>query len=252
MSPLFPRHNNRYILSAARLTPRPALRRNLPFLIFSAVVLALFIGLGNWQVRRLGEKRAYLDAIEARIGAAPVAVPATPDPERDRFLAVTTEGRLTGPEVHVLVSTRDFGAGYRVIQAFQTQGRTLLLDRGFIRLSDKDTPRPPHDVSVTGNLYWPDETDSFTPENDLKANIWYARDVPRLAARLGTEAAMIIARETVPDDPHILPLPTDTSGIPNRHLEYVLTWYGLAVTWVLMSAYFLTRRRSDRNAKETR
>ena len=227
------------------------MRRNLPFLIFSALVLALFIGLGNWQVRRLGEKRAYLDAVEARIGAAPVAIPATPDPERDRFLAVTAQGRLTGPEVHVLVSTRDFGAGYRIIQAFETQGHTLLIDRGFIRLTDKDAPRPPHEIAVTGNLYWPDETDSYTPENDLGANIWYARDVAPLAAFLGTEEAMIVARETPPADPRIAPLPIDTRGIPNRHLEYVFTWYGLALTWVIMSLYFLRRRSMARKQDES-
>jgi len=223
------------------------LRRNLPFLVFSAAILAVLVSLGNWQVRRLGEKRAYLDAIEAKIGADPVAVPARPDPQADRFRAVRASGRLTGPEVHVLVSTRDQGAGYRVVQAFETDGRKLLLDRGFIRLSDKDAPREPGEIEVTGNLYWPDETDRFTPENDLKANIWYARDVGPLAAHLGTEAVMIVARDTRPGDPSILPLPIDSSGIPNRHLEYLLTWYGLAVTWVLMSAYFLTRRR----AKET-
>ena len=224
------------------------MRRNLPFLIFSAAVLAALLALGTWQVRRLGEKRAYLDALEAVIAAAPVAVPAQPDPAADRFRAVTATGRLTGPEVHVLVSTRDFGAGYRIVQAFETDGRRLLLDRGFIRLTDKNRARDPAEIEVIGNLYWPDETDSFTPPNDLAANIWYARDVPPLAAHLGTEQTMIVALHSRPDDPAIAPLPIDTAGIPNRHLEYVLTWYGLAVTWVLMSAYFLRRR----HAKESR
>ena len=224
------------------------MHRNLPFLIFAAAVLSVLVALGSWQVRRLGEKTAYLAAIEARIGAAPVAIPAQPEPERDRFLAVTAEGRLTGPEVHVLVSTRDFGAGFRVIQAFETKDRRLLLDRGFIPASQKSAPRPVGvPLSVTGNLYWPDEIDSFTPETDLAANIWYARDVPALARALGTEEAMIIARDTAPADTGISPLPVDPSGIPNRHLEYVLTWYGLALTWVVMSLYFLRRRRGGQD-----
>lgn len=219
------------------------MRRNLPFLVFSSIVLIVFISLGNWQVRRLAEKEAYLAEIEARLGAAPVALPAAPDAGTDRFLAVSAAGRLVGPEVHVLVSTRDFGAGYRIIQAFETGGRHVLADLGFIRLTDKDTPRPDRDVTITGNLYWPDETDSYTPETDLAANIWYARDVPPLAAHLGTEEVMIIARDITPPDATITPLPTDTSSIPNRHLEYLLTWYGLAATWVVMTLYFLSRRR---------
>ncbi|WP_372613694.1 SURF1 family protein [Aquicoccus sp.] len=224
--------------------PEAPLRRNLPFLIFSAAVLVLFISLGNWQVRRLAEKESYLAEIEARIGAAPVAIPAAPDPQADRFLAVTTKGRLTGPEIHVLVSTRDLGAGYRVIRAFETEGRRVLVDLGFIRLRDKDTPRPSRDVTIGGNLYWPDETDSYTPENDREANIWYARDVPPLADALDTEETLVVARTIDPPDPAITPLPTDTSGIPNRHMEYLLTWYGLAVTWVVMTLYFLFRRRA--------
>ncbi|MDU8926111.1 SURF1 family protein [Alisedimentitalea sp. MJ-SS2] len=220
------------------------MHRNLPFLIFSVLVLVVLISLGNWQVRRMGEKQTYLTQIEATIGAAPVTLPAAPDPDKHRFLAITATGQFTGPEIHVLVSTRDFGAGYRIIQAFETDGRKLLVDRGFIRLTDKDYPRPASEVQLTGNLYWPDETDSYTPDNDLGANIWYARDVPPLAAHLGTEETMIIARTTTPDDPRITPLPTDSASIPNRHLEYVLTWYGLALTWVVMSLYFLRRRRA--------
>ena len=218
------------------------MRRNLPFLVFSLVVLAVLVSLGNWQVRRLGEKQAHLTEIEAVIGAAPVAIPATPDMDIHRFLAVHANGAPIGPEIHVLVSTRDFGAGYRIIQAFETAGRRVLIDRGFIRTTDKDEPRPPAPQSVTGNLYWPDEVDSFTPDTDLGANIWYARDVPALAAALDTEPVMIILRQTSETDPSVTPLPVDTSAIPNRHLEYLLTWYGLAITWVLMTLYFLRRR----------
>ncbi|WP_457773652.1 SURF1 family protein [Phycobium rhodophyticola] len=100
-------------------------------------------------------------------------------------------------------------------------------------------------MTITGNLHWPDETDGYTPEKDLAANIWYARDVPALAQHLGTEPVLLIARETAPKDTSVAPLPVDTSSIPNRHLEYVLTWYGLALTWVVMTTYFLRRRRSD-------
>lgn len=219
------------------------MRRNLPFLIFAAIVLAAFIALGNWQLRRMGEKAAYLAEIDARISAPPVTVPHAPDPQDDRFLAVRANGILVGPEIHVLVSTRDFGAGFRIIQAFETNSRRLLVDRGFIRTSDKSTSRPTGPLSLVGNLYWPDEIDGYTPDTDLAANIWYARDVPALARALGTEEVMIIARETSPSDAGITPLPVDTASIPNRHLEYVLTWYGLALTWVVMSLYFLRRRR---------
>ncbi|WP_298675327.1 SURF1 family protein [uncultured Lentibacter sp.] len=223
------------------------MKKNWPFLLLSLLVLGALISLGNWQVARMAEKSAYLAAIDARLEAAPVAVPAKPDPVADQFLTVAAQGVLTGPEVRVLVSTRDQGAGYRIIQAFETEGRRLLVDRGYIRVAAKDTPRPAGAATVVGNLHWPDERDSYTPDNDLAANIWYAREVPALAAALQTEPVLIITRRVTPNSPALKPLPLDTSTIPNNHLEYIITWYGLAAVWVLMSAYFLKRR----NAKAT-
>ena len=218
------------------------MKQNWPFLLLSVFVLALLVSLGNWQVARQAEKAAYIAAIEARLAADPVAPPRTPDATKDQFLSVTVTGAFTGPEIRVLVSTRDYGAGYRIIQAFEAEGRRLLVDRGYIRSAAKDAPRPVGAATIHGNLHWPQERDSYTPENDLAGNTWYARDVPALAQALGTEEVLVIARSETPNTRQILPLPLDTSTIPNRHLEYIITWYGLAAVWVLMTAYFLKRR----------
>lgn len=223
------------------------MRRNLPFLIFAAGVLAVLLSLGNWQVRRMHEKAAYLAQIDARITATPAPLPTAPAASEHQFLPVALEGQFTGPEIHVLVSTRDRGAGYRILQAFETDARKVIVDRGYIRLEAKDSPRQALKATVVGNLHWPDERDSYTPENDLSKNIWFARDVSLLAQTLGTEPVLIVLSKSTPNEPTILPLPIDTSSIPNRHLEYVLTWYGLALTWVVMTLYFLRRRsRQDK------
>ena len=218
--------------------------KNWPFLLLSALVLAVLISLGNWQVARLAEKADYIASIDARLAAAPAVVPAHPDAVTDQFRAVAVQGNFTGPEVRVLVSTRDYGAGYRIIQAFETEGRRLLVDRGYVRSSDKDTPRPAGRATVEGNLHWPEERDSYTPENDIAGNTWYARDVPALAQALDTEEVLIVTRVETPQPEALLPLPLDTSTIPNNHLEYIITWYGLAAVWVLMTAYFLQRRNA--------
>ena len=220
------------------------MKQNWPFLLLSVLVLILLVSLGNWQVLRKAEKAAYIAAIDARIAAAPVALPTAPDATADQFLSVRVTGAFTGPEVRVLVSTRDYGAGYRIIQAFEANGRRLLIDRGYVLSSAKDTPRPAGAASIEGNLHWPNERDKYTPENDVAGNIWYARDVPTLAQALGTEEVLLVAREEAPKPAQILPLPLDTSTIPNRHLEYIITWYGLAAVWVLMTAYFLKRRHA--------
>jgi len=218
-------------------------------LVFGIVGTAILVSLGTWQVRRLAEKEAYLAAIEARIGDAPVSVPMTPDAMADRFLAVTTTGTMTDDELHVLVSTKTLGAGYRIIAAFEAdEGRRVMIDRGFVALEDKDAPRQIGAMRLSGNLHWPEEIDSFTPENDVAGNIWFSRDVPTMATALGTEPILVIARQSSPSDPRVTPLPVDTTGIPNDHLEYIVTWYGLAIVWVLMTLYYLLRMRKPKKA----
>ena len=218
-------------------------------LFFGILGTVVLVSLGTWQLQRLVWKEGVLDEIAARIEAAPVAVPANPDPQRDRYLSVSASGAFTGEELHILASTRHVGAVYRVISPFETtDGRRIMVDRGWIKPPQKDAERPAGPATITGNLHWPDEIDGFTPESDAEKNIWFARDVPTLAAALEAEPVLIILRETSETDPPVTPLPIDGAAIPNDHLEYVVTWYGLAIVWVLMTVYYLRRLRKTRKA----
>lgn len=208
-------------------------------LLFGLIGAGFLISLGVWQVQRLGWKQDVLAEIEARIAADPVPVPETPDPGTDRYLPVQASGQLGETEVHVLVSRKQIGAGYRIVTALETGGRRLLLDRGFVPDEDRDAPRPPHEVEVVGNLHWPDDRTSATPANDAAGNIWFARDIPAMAAELGTEPVLIIARSDTGDG--VEPLPVGTEGIPNDHLNYAITWFSLAAVWLGMTAFLLWR-----------
>lgn len=214
-------------------------------IILSVAVLAVFLSLGTWQLRRLEWKQSVLAEIDARIGAAPVAVPADPDPEADRFLPVTVTGVMGEGELHVLVSTRDQGPGFRIIAPFVVDGRRVLVDRGYVRVTAKDAARVTGPMAVTGNLHWPDERYDSTPANDPAANYWYAREVDVMAAALGTDPVLIIARS--PTDPAVTPLPVTSEGIPNDHLEYAMTWFLLAATWIVMTGFALWRMKRRTN-----
>mgnify|MGYP003720025329 CR=1 FL=1 len=159
-------------------------------------------------------------------------------------MPVAVTGSYHAGEVHVLVSQKDVGAGYRVIAPFTLEdGRRIMVDRGFVRTTDKDAPRALGPATVTGNLQWPRETDSFTPEADLKGNIWFARDVPKRAAALGTEPVLLVART----DTGPVPMPVGSEGIPNDHLQYSITWFSLALIWAAMTAFFLWRPGAPKN-----
>lgn len=221
-------------------------RRMIVPLIFGVVGVALLVSLGVWQVQRLAWKTAILAEIEAKLAAAPVAVPPEPTPEADQYQRVQAEGVVGPGELHVYTTAPGQGVGYRVIAPFRlADGRPILLDRGFVPIGEKEAARRVGPLSVEGSLAWPRETDRFTSPPDREKNIWFARDVPLMAEALGTLPVMLVVSAS--DDPgQPLPMPV-TVNIPNNHLQYAVTWFGLAVVWAMMTGYQLWRikRRID-------
>lgn len=218
-------------------------------LFFGILGTVVLVSLGTWQLQRMAWKEGVIAEINARIASDPVALPDPIEVERDKYLPVAVSGTITEHEIHLLASTRDAGAVYRLVSAFETEGgRRIMIDRGWIKTEEKDAARPAHAVDVVGNLHWPDERDSFTPANDVDGNIWFARDVDQMADVLKTEPVLLIVREDSDKGAIATPLPVDTAALPNNHLEYVLTWYGLAIVWVAMTLYYLRRMRKTKKA----
>ena len=211
-------------------------------LLFGLAGAAILISLGLWQLRRLEWKQAILADIARHMQSAPVDVPATPDPANDRFLPVRATGRFTGQALDVLVRRVEIGAGYRVIAVFETLGRRVLVDRGFVRQDQRGAGHGASTViAVTGNLHWPDEIDRFTPTPDSRTGLWFARDVSAMAQALGTEPVLIIARSDTGDA--VEPMPVGDAGIPNNHFSYAIQWFLLALVWLGMTALYLWRIR---------
>lgn len=224
------------------------MRRLAFFLTFGLGGAAILIGLGVWQVQRLAWKEGVIADIEARIAADPVPLPAVLDPARDAYLPVAVTGLMGDAYIRVLVSQKNVGAGYRIISPFVAEGRTILVDRGFmtVEASLPAAPGAPVEETITGNLQWPQETDSFTPEPDLAKNIWFARDVQAMAAELGTEPVLVVRRDATGTEGPLTPLPVDTGAIPNDHLQYAITWFSLAAIWSAMTFFFLRRPAANK------
>jgi len=217
--------------------PNPMLRRLIFPVLLGLAGCAILIGLGTWQLQRLAWKEAILAEISARILAPPVPLPAagTGTP----YQPVAVAGTLDDSVLRVLVSRKQIGAGYRIIAPLATDdGRRVLVDLGFVR-DGAPVPKVAGPATVTGNLHTPDEVDSYTPAPDLARNIWFARDLPRMAQALGTEEALIVARAPVVAG--IAPMPVDTAGIPNDHLHYAITWFLLAAVWAGMTGLLIWR-----------
>jgi surfeit locus 1 family protein len=221
-------------------------KRAIAPIVIGVVGTAILLMLGAWQVQRLAWKEGLISGIETRMAADPVALPASPDPARDHLLRVSVTGTLGRDELHAIHSIKRTGPGYRLIVPMQLAERRIMVDLGFVLEADKDAVPREGSVrwqdgartdTVVGLLTWPNETDGFTPDPDLGRNIWFARDVTKMAEALGTAPLLVIA-ESHPDQDVALPQPPGVD-LPNRHLEYALTWFGLALVWSIMSIVWL-------------
>ena len=222
------------------------MRRTIFILIIGLVGIAVLLSLGTWQVKRLAWKEGILAEIDAKIEGAPSALPLSPTVQAHKYQPIEVSGRFLETRIRVLVSQKLIGAGYRIIQPFQTDGRVILVDRGFVKIDQTEDLRNDQ-ATILGNLHWPEEVDQYTPEPDLTRDIWFARDVPKLAAALNADPILVIAREITPSSEKVSPIPISSSGIPNDHLQYAITWFSLVAVWAGMSGLFLfgTRRRKS-------
>lgn len=224
----------------------------------TAIALIILLALGTWQLQRLHWKQGLLDRI-----AALQAAPAQPlGPVLDRVaqgadadftrVKVSCPGLATAPYLE-LYGLRAGQAGARLISACRTDSaryRTILVDRGFV--VDTVSARPPVDatatapVEVTGVLRAPEPGNSFTPPNTTQR--WFTRDAAAMAAALKAPepAPLFLMAETAtnPEWKALVPAPIPAE-IPNRHLEYALTWYGLAAALLGVYAAMLFRRRKN-------
>lgn len=222
------------------------------------IAFAILIALGTWQVQRLAWKQDLL----ARI-AALQAAPAQPlgsvlarvarggDADFTR-VKVTCPGLSKAPFVE-LYTLRDGQAGVRLMSVCMIDGGaygSILVDRGYV--ADTISARPPVDagdatpVELVGVLRQPEKGNRFSPPNT--PGRWYTRDVTGMAATLKASrpAPLVIMAETAtnPDWNGLIPAPIP-ADIPNRHLEYALTWYGLAAALLGVYAAMLFRRRAS-------
>lgn len=226
------------------------LRKILFPLILGLAGCGVLIGLGLWQVERLAWKEAVLEDIDTRLAADPVPLSLGVTEDAHEYTRVSLVGIPTGDELHVLVSGTEAGTGYRVISKVQTALGPILVDQGLLALDNKDAPPLVTPMDMTGTLLWPDDQNSNTPDPDLDANIWFARNIATMSAALDTQPLMVVTTQTSPLDARLTPLPVNTATIKNDHFEYAVTWFLLAFVWAIMSLYLILRTLRQKDAQD--
>lgn len=216
--------------------------------------VALLAGLGAWQLDRLAWKQGLITRLEQRTVMEPVPLPSeVADAEALEFRPLRVVGHyLHDRELRVVARTREGVVGEHLVTPFRlTDGRTLLIDRGWLPHEAVDPAARPEsllegEVAQVGlaRLGGWHGSAWFRPTNDPGANRWLWFDLAAMAEAAGLERPIT--------DLYLSALPEQHPGawpeggrtrvaLPNDHLQYAVTWFGLAA--VLLVLFVLWRRR---------
>ena len=210
------------------------------FVVFVAVPgLLVLLSLGVWQTKRLAWKEGLLENISYNLSSQPSILPTELKKSEHNYKMVKVEGSLEPRSIFILTPVKGSGAGFRVISPLKLKdGSKILIDRGVIKEQDTDRLETLRQKNlVIGYLFWPNETDYFTPDPNLERNIWFSRDLEKMASFLETQPILVVATENRLDPS--LKMQDPTIDIPNNHLQYAITWFMMAILWFGMSAYFV-------------
>lgn len=221
-------------------------RRPIGLAALLLTAMVIFAALGVWQVQRLHWKHALIASVEARVHAAPGALP--PDARIAgakagglEYLRVGLSGVYEGRATALVRAATDLGTGYWTMTPLRLDtGRQVWINRGFVpegttvAVAASSTPHGP--VMVTGLLRASEPGGSLLQANRPQDDRWYGRDVAGLAKARGIGAVapafvdVQVEQGAAPANAPVKPVAGLTQiHFPDNHLMYALTWFVLAV-----------------------
>ncbi len=234
------------MIAGRRFVFRPVLS------ICVALALAILLSLGNWQLQRLQWKNDLIAMVEANVGAPPrpledtIAAAQTASPTE--YTPVVAEGAFIEDSAARVFGTYGGEPGVYVFEALRTEsGDVVYVNRGFAPQAidqSQVTRAPSGDTAVTGLLRYPERPTPpaswFRTAEKTADGLWFVRDPARFAGDTASERVIpfYIDQFAVADADWPLGGVTRLE-FNNRHLEYALTWFGLAgallAVWVAAS-----------------
>jgi surfeit locus 1 family protein len=209
---------NRHILSAS---------------IATFVAACTLISLGVWQIKRLHWKEGILARIDAAEQAAPVELMGvTPN----LFTRVSVHGDLRGAPMALYgAEVRGDHMGAQAIEVLdRVWEKPVLVDLGWV-MTDRGRPVPvrgPRDL--TGYIRLAETPNFLSASDDPEGKRFYTLNPAAIGAALGVPDlapfTLVVLKDQQgvalpvgePEPAEALPRP------PNNHLQYALTWFGLA------------------------
>ncbi len=216
-----------------------------PGLLITALIAFIALNcLGIWQLHRLRWKEQLI-ADMARTEAMP-PLPATVllAQAKPQWRSAVLPSCHVDPG-HILYMHGEVAGtpGYRALTACPTAaGSDMLVDLGFV--TDRGQARVPDFVPV-GRLRPVDKPSVFAPVNTPAAGDWYTRSTVDMGRALGAvlrpDFFLVLDLKASHLDGAGLQQGPLTAPLPNRHLEYAVTWFSLA--WIMAGIVFVMVRQ---------
>ena len=221
-----------------------------PFLgltIFTVISLAILIALGTWQYQRLQWKTALLADVEQAVSAPPLTSlgevqralsnnrPA--DFRRVEFTAEIIEGQLP----FLVYSRNKRELSWRTYYAAEDGPVRAFVATGLVPDNERDTLKPSLNTNpqrYVGYVRAVREQERGAAQSTPSANRWFSfNPMPQTDNWANGQDGMFSAQlidarfyvDVVMGETSAENLPIKRPEIRNNHLDYMLTWYGLAV-----------------------
>ena len=236
-------------------------------LLLCFAILAGFVvlcGLGIWQLQRLEWKEALIARVEERKSGEPELLPEIEDVWANAgdvdYLPVRLSGTFDHRHEQYYYNTLDGTVGWNVYTPLVLDdGRVVFVNRGFVpdRLR---APQTRADGNIEGRLEIvglarnpvTEKPNRFMPDNDTARNQFFWRNLSQMASAAGIDQDRLVPffvdAGTAPN-PGGWPLGGTTRvSFPNDHLQYAITWFGLAAALAGVGGYFIWSRARPRQA----
>lgn len=217
--------------------------------IAAALALGVLVALGTWQVKRLEWKQDLIARVEARLNAAPIpfaeAVRRAEAGENMEYAPVALRGRVEQARLAKVFGSYEGEAGVYVFVPVATdKAGTVYVNEGFALQAMRDAlEMEAGEQTVTGLLRYAEKpappASWFQTKGKSADGLWFIRDPRAFAAEAGIDASPYYIDRFAVEGRDWPKGGTTRLEFSNRHLEYALTWYGLAAAligvWIAFS-----------------
>ena len=212
------------------------MKHKLSFSIFVYSFILIFILLGIWQLYRLEWKLNLISEINNAISSEPVQFNSN---NIKNFQKVSFKGKIDNEKIIYLYNLNEEGEpGFDIINPINIENKNFLINRGWVKISDKNKPFITNNENFVGILREKSKSSYFKPDNDLPNNYWFKLEDVDLEKYTGLAFSNYIIYLSDSNSKKI-PKPKNISAnLSNNHLKYALTWFSLAISIFLIYLYF--------------